>query len=129
MGNKKFHKEKIVEIINALHLSKNNLFLECVSLFYLGVHVIDFYLADNGYLNVQNHGDRKNKLRNLSATLFVAWNSLFSISNDQRYRELTEEIHLQRMVEDLNTILEEIKLPTQLKEGITEIMDNLHCSG
>ncbi len=125
MGDKKFHKEKIKEIINALNSSKNNLFLKCVSLFYLGVHVIDYYLADNGYLGVQNHGDRKNKLRNLSATLFVAWNSLFSISNDQRYRELTEEIHLQRMVEDLNTILEEVNLPLQLRESITEILSYL----
>ena len=125
MGSKSFHENKIREILSALQKSTGNLFPLCVGLFYLGVHLVDFHLAENGYENITNHGDRKNKLRKLDGNLFLAWDSLFSISNDQRYREITSEEHLVRLKEDVLEILSIVSISEEFKQEIENVVVNL----
>ena len=82
MRNKKLQEDKIKEVLVALKEAKENPFLLCISLFYLGVHLIDLHLIENGYDDVENHRDRGNKLRQIDRKLFVAWKSLLSTSNE-----------------------------------------------
>ncbi len=112
MESEEFHIRKIREILNALEYTNDDLFLKCVSLFYLGVHLIDLYLASQGFPYVKNHGDRKNLLRKVNKDLVSKWDSLFSVSNDQRYRAITSEAHLKALKEDVSEILSAIDATT-----------------
>jgi len=115
MGNTDFHTNKAEEFIKSLYELTENCNFEnvksaiCLNLFYLGLHIIDWYLAEKGYEELHNHGDRNNKLRNINPYLFDVWNSFFRTSNDQRYNELTEDSHIQTLLEDLEEIVEAIK--------------------
>jgi len=110
-----FYIKKIDEVLDALECE--NLFLKCISLFYLGVYVIDLYLLEKGF-QVRNHGERKNFLRKVNKNLFSRWNSLFNISNDQRYNNITSETHLEKLKEDVLEILSLILIPEDLKKRI-----------
>ena len=125
MKRKEFHREKIKEILNALERYKGDLFLLCVSLFYLGVHLIDLHLAENEYGYVDNHGDRSNKLRRIDKTLFTVWKSLLSTSNDQRYKSITSKSHLDRLKEDVLEILSIVTIPEEIKIRVKNILTSL----
>ena len=124
MKTKEFHEEKIKEILDALKSSENN-FLLCVGLFYLGVHLIDLYLVENGYGSVENHGERGNKLRQIDGGLFRAWKSLLSVSNDQRYESLTSKDHLVKLKEDVLEILSTISISNEIKARVMDVLSSI----
>jgi len=135
MGDSSFHHQKAGEFLKSIKAHIKNQHIEevisslCLNVFYLGLHVIDWYLAKKGIIEVDNHGDRSNKLRKLNSNLHDIWKSFFSISNDQRYDSLTEIDHLKRLLEDLEEITYIISLEFpdfyQLYSEIHEVIENL----
>ncbi len=129
MKTKEFHKEKIKEILDALRDSKGNNFLLCIGLFYLGVHLIDLHLLEKGCKDIENHGDRSNKLRQIDGKLFRVWKSLLSTSNDQRYESLTLKSHLVSLKEDVLEILSIITIPDEMKNQVMDVVNSICLEG
>ena len=125
MKNKKLQEDKIKEVLVALKEAGDNPFLLCVSLFYLGVHLIDLHLIENGYDDVGNHGDRGNKLRQIDRRLFVAWRSLLSTSNDQRYQSITSSSHIAKLQEDLLEIISIVALPDEIRSQVENMLASI----
>ena len=125
MRSKELQEDKIKEVLGALEEAEGNPFLLCISLFYLGVHLIDLHLIENGYDDIGNHGDRGNKLRQIDRRLFVAWKSLLSTSNDQRYRSITSSSHIAQLKEDLAEIISIITLPDDVRSQVENILSSI----
>ena len=125
MRSKELQEDKIKEVLEALKDAEGNPFLLCISLFYLGVHLIDLHLIESGYDDVGNHGDRGNKLRQIDQRLFVAWKSLLSTSNDQRYQSITSSLHIAKLKEDLLEIISIITLPDEVRSQVENLLTSI----
>ena len=123
MPNSSFHKRKIKEILDSYTDSP---FVQGVCLFYIGVHAIDYVLAEEFNIDdIATHRGRKKRItENMDWETSENFAKLLTYSLAIRYNELSSEEIIEKMKESLKDLLKHLEktynFPANLKKEILE---------
>lgn len=121
MPDSSFHREKIIEILNSYFHSP---FIQGVCLFYIGVHAVDYVLAENFNIeDIATHRGRKRRItENLDLDSSEYFTKLLTYSLAIRYNELSTKEIIIKMKETLekliNHLADKYDFPIELKREI-----------
>jgi len=121
-----FHEKKINEILESY---SDSLFIQGVCLFYIGVHAVDYVLAEQFDIeDIATHRGRKRRItENMDWDTSENFAKLLTYSLAIRYNEISSEEIIQKMKESLADLISHLTnkydFPVQLKRTIFEKTD------
>ncbi len=119
MGDKEFHRRKIEELLD-VYQSSDKAFVKGVCLFYIGVHAVDLCLAEQNIHPSTHRGRRRAITDTMDEVVSSSFNDLLSDSLRIRYSELSEDVDLEQMKNNLKRLVERLKYIFGFPEDLAE---------
>ncbi|EDP73586.1 hypothetical protein [Hydrogenivirga sp. 128-5-R1-1] len=121
MPDSSFHEGKIDEILDAY---SDSLFIQGVCLFYIGVHAVDYVLAEQFDIeDIATHRGRKKRItENMDWETSESFAKLLTYSLAIRYNEISSIEIIEKMKESLKELIlhleQQYNFPVEIRERI-----------